>query len=131
MKCNIYCCYALVEPHQRSRHYHFSFQFSYNFFFNIYSFFLNIYTFSIPYIFISPLPSTLISLFIFFFFFLSYSHTLTINLLFSLPFFTYFSLTKKCLFSLSLSLSLSLSQFFGEFFIFLASLLYVDNCSVL
>ena len=80
-------------------------------------------TFSSPHY---PLPSTLISLFVFLFIFLSffvlsYSHTLTINFSFSLSFFTYFSLTKKD--SLSLSLSLSLSQFFGVFFIFLASLL--------
>ena len=109
-------------------------------FFNIYSFFKYLHflqPLSIPYLFIFPLPSTLISFFIsplpstlpfqlpttlylniifhlslhFFFFFL---YPLTINLSFSVPFFTYFSLTKKK----KDSLSLSLSQFFGGFFYF-------------
>ena len=93
-------------------------------------FFKNIYTFSnlflflifssphkaLPYLFISLLHSSLISLFtflfIFLFFVLSYLHSFTINLSFSLPFFTWFSLTKKG------SLSLSLSQFFGGIFYF-------------
>ena len=121
LKRSIYCCYAPVEPHQRPRHYHFSFQFSYNFF-NIYLFFKYLYflqPFSIPYHFISPLPSTLILLFIFLFSVLSYSYHFTINFPFSLPFFTYFSLTKKK----KKKGSLSLSQFFGGIFIFLSSLL--------
>ena len=121
-KHSIYCCYAPVKPYQCPRHYHFSFQFSYNFF-NIYLFFKYLYflqPLSIPYYFISPLPSTLILLFIFLFSVLSYSHHFTINLPFFLPFFTYFSLTKK---KKKKKGSLSLSQFFGGIFIFLSSLL--------
>ena len=30
LKHNINCCYTLIKPHQRLRHYFFSFQFSYN-----------------------------------------------------------------------------------------------------
>ena len=64
MKRSIYCCYTPVEPHQHPRHYHFAFQFSYNFFFNIYSFFKKylhfLQHFYIPYLFISPLPFTLL-----------------------------------------------------------------------
>ena len=141
MKRNIYYCYAPVEPHQCPRHYHFSFQFSYNFFLT-FSRFLNNYTFSnlslffafsslpypLPYIFISLLSSTLISLFIFPFIFLFHFFC---HFLFMLSYYKFVILSfilyilypheKKC--SLSLSLSLSLSQFFGWFFIFLAYLL--------
>ena len=95
---------------------------------NIYTFF-NIYislTFSsphypLPYFFISPLPSTIISpfifLFIFLFFFCSFLFTTFYYKFITLPFFTHFSLTKKG-FSLSRSLN-----FLVDFFIFLASLL--------
>ena len=51
LKHSIYCCYTPVEPHQRPCYYHFSFQFSYNFF-NIYLFLKYLYflqSFSIPY----------------------------------------------------------------------------------
>ena len=52
-----------------------------------------------------------------FYFGSSYPHSIIINLLFSLPFYIYFS-TQKNYFSLSLSLSLSLSCFFCDFFFF-------------
>ena len=140
MKHSIYCCYASIEPHQLPRHYHFAFQFSYNFFLTFTHFLKNIYTFfnisisltfsfphyPLPYFFISPLPSTLISLFIFlfiflFFFVLSYSQPFTINL--SLFHFLHtFPSQKKG----SLSLALSILRWIF-FLIFLSSLLYVDK----
>ena len=82
---------------------------------------------------ILPFPSS------FFIFVSSYSHLLTINLSLSLLFYAQYSLIKKnsslslppslppsLPLSLSLSLSLSL-KFLVDFFIFLASLLQVDN----
>ena len=135
MKRSIYCCYVPVEPHQHPRHYHFAFQFSYNFFLTFTHFLKNIYTFfnifisltcssphyPLPYFFISSLPSTLISLFIFLFIFLFFCPFLFTTFYYkfiTLPFFTHFSLTKKG-FSLSLALSILRWIFFFNFsFIF-------------
>ena len=129
MKHSIYCCYASIEPHQLPRHYHFAFQFSYNFFLTFTHFLKNIYTFfnisisltfsfphyPLPYFFISPLPSTLISLFIFLFIFLFFCPFLFTTFYYkfiTLPFFyTLFPHKKRVL-------SLLLSQFCGGFFYF-------------
>ena len=59
--------------------------------------------------------------YIFFYFDASFSHFITINMIFSLPFYTYFSTWKRLL--LSLSLSLSHVLFLWEFFIFCISTL--------
>ena len=136
MKRSIYCCYVPVEPHQHPRHYHFAFQFSYNFFLTFTHFFKNIYTFfnifisltfssphyPLPYFFISPLPSTLISLFVFLFIFLSffvlsYSQPFTINLSLSSIFYILFPHKKKKGFSLFRSLNFEV-DFFKFSFIF-------------
>ena len=106
---------------------------------NIYTFF-NIFislTFSsphypLPYFFISPLPSTLISLFVFLFIFLSffvlsYSQPFTINLSLSSIFYILFPHKKKKV--LFLSLSIFLVDFYFLFFLHLCFRLI--NCCVL
>ena len=113
MKYSIYCCYTPIDPHQRPHH-------------------LPISHFSPPlptitsfYLFISPLFSTLMSLFIYLFLFLLFW-------LFLSPFYYYkydnlspivytFFHMKKVI-NLSLSLSL-MSYFFVNFFIFCISTL--------
>ena len=120
LKCNIYSCYYVpVKLHQQLHHppiFNILFLISFSTYYYI---FLN---FSHPfYLFISPLLSALISLFlypfIFFYFLLSYFPPLTINLQFSFPFYLLFFHTQNVI-SLSLSLSLSLSflmNFFNTF----------------
>ena len=129
LKRNIYCCYTLVEPRQRHIiHTFLTFSLIFNSFYIIHLSTYH-YIFSNFFLFISPLSSTLISLFlypfIFFYFLLSYFPPLTINLQFSFPFYLLFFHTQNVI---SLSLSLSLSHFWWIFLIlFLAYLLYVDE----
>ena len=76
LKCSIYCCYALVEPHQQPHHPFISNHFSLIFW--LFCLLLILYpsvtfplTFSPPfYLFISPLLFTLMSLFFYPFIFL-------------------------------------------------------------
>ena len=96
-------------------------------FFVFSSFALPYHFISLPYIFISPLPSTLISFLLFPFIFLYFC--LFLFTLSYYKFVTIFSILCIVFPQKKGSLSLSLSKFFGGlfYFIFLASLLYVDN----
>ena len=82
------------------------------------------------YLFIFPLLYTLISLFLYFFIFLYFwlflFPPLTINLQFSLSFYTYFP-THKMLFSFSFSLSKFCFSIFGGIFYFSSISTLVDN----
>ena len=124
MKRNIYCCYASIESYQRLRYYLFSFQSSYNFFFEYLHFYnispsltlSSLHYFSNfyppPYLFISPLPFTLISFFIFLFIFLYFS-----LFLFTLSYYKFVTTCSiLCIVFLTKKKVLSLSIFWWIFF---------------
>ena len=124
---NIYCCYALVESHQRSRHYLISFQF----FFLTFTFFFLMFSLSLTFLsslLFFYLPTTLyfnITLYLSF-------YLLSFCLFLFKQFYNQFVILSSILCIVfshkknSLSLSLSLSLFLVDFlFILLASLLQV------
>ena len=124
MKRSIYYCYASVESHQRSYHYLFYFQFSYNFFNITHSLFFFFLIFTLSQTFLILLPSYLstilyFNIILYLFLYLPlfclflFSHSYYKFVIFSFILCIVFPNQKKK----ALSLSLSLSQLFGSFFL--------------